>query len=145
MKKSLILLVFVLIFSCNKDDGPKIPEGDAVTTARIVGWRGLGTVCAAPKDVNGIADLEITFNGGVPSTGKVSLQSRWKLPTDESWTYEVPNVTNIADLSKNGNTISLSNGYCWGLADSIISCEFTYIASDGTESDPITIDIPRPE
>lgn len=145
MRKNAIFLLLVLVFACSKDDGPKIPEGDRVISAAILGWRDIGTICPAPKDVNGLADLEVTFNGGVPSNGNLTLQSKWKLPSETEWTYEEKRSLDISTLSKNETKVNVANGYCWGLADSVVSCEFRYVGPNGDESEIITIPIPRPQ
>lgn len=145
MKKSILLLLVVLFLSCSSDDGPTTPAGDSIVSVTILAWRDLGTVCEAPKDVNGVADLEVTFNGRVPSNGRLSFQSKWRLPEETTFTFEEQRFLNVADLSSNGNRLTMSNGYCWGLEDSVVSAEFKYIAADGTESELLIIPIPRPE
>jgi len=73
------------------------------------------------------------------------LQSRWKLPTDTNWTLESPNPKFLKDLNRNGNKVTVEDGFCWDSDISIISYQLTYESASGDESATVTIDIPRPE
>ncbi len=146
MKKYVFFIVLIVSLSCTKDKEPKAATGDSIVSAVVLSWDNVGEICGPPNDVNGLASLQVTFNGSVPNSGNLILQSRWKLPEDTEWNYEEPNTRKLSLLTnRSGNSLTVSNGYCWGLDNSIISCEFTYEAANGDESSVVVITIPRPE
>jgi hypothetical protein len=149
MKKIAALLLSLFVLSCSGDDDtPKIPEGTALVAASVKDWERIGQECP-DLDASGRANLTITFNGGVPNTGNLVVQSKWKLVDEPAtaWKNDEERVIALSNtnLSKSGNTLSIANGYCWGFPNSEVACDFKY---EGAGSEPlglITINISRPQ
>lgn len=149
MKKLLILFLLVCTFSCsNDDDAPATPPGDAVSSVSILSWENIGEECAQ-LDSSGRANLTITFNGSVPNSGTVLLQSKWKLVEEPqtAWRNDEPRSINLSNsnLTKSGNQLSIANGYCWGFPNSEVACDFSYESDSGETIGVVTINIARPE
>lgn len=142
--KSKVFILLVLIFSsCSKKETEPIVYAEKLVTSTFIEWSELGTVCEAPKTINGIGLIEIVFDGVVPIRGQIILRSKWKFDVDTIWTYDEGIVYDLSSLNGENDTIFIKNGFCWTDNDSTVACDIIYI-NDLDEEDEIELSLNRP-